>query len=259
MPVQRQLLRFFLLVFALSIPFWLIGALSQLGLAPGLPISGLAVVTPAAAAMILIARQDGRRGLAVLLERCVDYRRIGSALWYVPIVLLWPAVMVLSYVVMRETGSPVPAPRFSAWAPLVLFLAALVAALGEELGWSGYALDRLQARWTALRSGLVLGLIWAGWHTVLFLEAERSATFIGWQSLTQVATRIVLVWLYNNTGKSVFATAVCHAMMNTTWQLFPIEGSYYDPKITGAITLVAAAIVVAFFGPRTLTRGSNRE
>ena len=69
----------------------------------------------------------------------------------------------------------------------------------------------------------------------------------------------MLVWLYNNTGKSVFAIAVCHAMMNTTWQLFPIEGSYYDPKITGAITLVVAGIVVACFGPRTLTRVPDRE
>jgi hypothetical protein len=30
----------------------------------------------------------------------------------------------------------------------------------EELGWRGYVLDRLQARWNALTSSLILGMIW---------------------------------------------------------------------------------------------------
>jgi hypothetical protein len=99
-----------------------------------------------------------------------------------------------------------------------------------------------------------LGLVWATWHTVLFVEAQRSAEYIAWQSLNQVATRVVLVWLYNNTGKSVFVAALFHAMMNLSWQLFPINGSYYDPRVTGLIVTVVAAIVTVLWGPQTLAR-----
>jgi CAAX protease family protein len=249
-------LTFFLLVFALSIPFWLIGASTGLQLAPGLPVSGLSAFCPAIAALILVRRGKGTAGATELLKRALDYKRIRPKAWYVPIVLLWPGVMVLSYGLMRMMGWPVPAPHFSVLAPLAMFLAAFIAAQGEELGWSGYAIDPMQARWNALQASILLGLVWATWHIVLFVQAQRSVEYIAWQGLNQVAARVVLVWLYNNT-KSVFATAVSHAMMNVTWQLFPIHGSYYDPRITGLIMIFAATIVAVLWGPQTLARYRN--
>jgi hypothetical protein len=46
-------------------------------------------------------------------------------------------------------------------------------------------------------------------------------------------------------------------MMNLTWQLFPINGSYYDPRVTGLITAIVAVVVVIVWGPQTLARYSN--
>ena len=66
--------------------------------------------------------------------------------------------MVLSYVLMRLTGVPVPIPQFTAPAALVLALAFFVAALGEELGWSGYVIDPMQKRWGALPGRHNLGV-----------------------------------------------------------------------------------------------------
>jgi hypothetical protein len=65
-----------------------------------------------------------------------------------------------------------------------------------------------------------------------------------------VSQRVIIVWLYNNTGKSVFATALSHAMMNLTWQLFPVNGSFYDPRITGLIVTVVAFIVIFGWGAK---------
>lgn len=59
----------------------------------------------------------------------------------------------------------------------------------------------------------------------------------------------VMVWIFNNTGKGVFAAALFHMIINLTWQLFPVNGSYYDPRISGLILAVVAVIVVAFWGP----------
>ena len=72
-----------------------------------------------------------------------------------------------------------------------------------------------------------------------------------------MASRVLLVWLYNNTGKSVFAAALCHDTANVSWLLVTNEGSHDDPRITGLITAFAAAIVTVVWGPRTLARYSN--
>jgi membrane protease YdiL (CAAX protease family) len=59
-----------------------------------------------------------------------------------------------------------------------MFLLSLGAGLGEELGWSGYALDPMQARWHALQAGILLGLVWAVWHWVPLVQVHRSAEWI---------------------------------------------------------------------------------
>jgi uncharacterized protein len=72
-----------------------------------------------------------------------------------------------------------------------------------------------------------------------------------------VAARVIIVWLYNNTGKSVFVAALFHTMINLTWQMFPINGSYYDPRVIGLITAIVAVVVVIVWRPRTLAHYSN--
>jgi membrane protease YdiL (CAAX protease family) len=254
---RRSPLKFFLLVFALSIPFWLLGAVTRLQLLPGLPVSSLMVCCPLIAAWILVCREDKTTGVSEVLRRSFDYWRIRAKGWYVPIVLLMPSIAVLTYGLMRLMRLPLPAPQFSVLAALIMSLAFFLAALGEELGWSGYIIDPMQARWNALQASIRSGLVWATWHIVPFAQAHRSPAWIAWQCLYLVAFRVLLVWLYNNTGKSVFATALCHAMGNVSAFLFPVYGSHYDPRITGLIIAVAAVIVTVIWGPRRLARYSN--
>ncbi len=252
---RRSPLLFFLLVFALSIPLSLAGGVIGLELLPGLPASSLVVTfCPLIAAVILVYRENRATGVTGLLKRAFDYERIGAKAWYAPIVLLMPAVMVLEYGLLRWMGSPVPIPQFPVWAPLVVFVASFIAALGEELGWMGYAIDPMQARSGALQASILLGLAWAAWHLVPLVQAGRSPAWIAWWCLATVAQRVLIVWLYNNTGKSVFVAAVYHAMLNLTWQLFPINGSFYDPRITALIVTVVAVIVTIVWGPKTLAR-----
>jgi hypothetical protein len=165
-----------------------------------------------------------------------------------------PGIMALSYLVMRLAGVPLPLPQFSLLQALALFVGFFIGALAEELGWSGYAIDPLQDRFGALRASLLLGVVWALWHFIPLLEVPRSWTFIAWWSLGTVADRVIIVWLYNNTGRSVFVAAIFHAMINLTWQLFPVNGSFYDPRVTGLITAAVAVVVVIVWGSRTLTR-----
>lgn len=68
-----------------------------------------------------------------------------------------------------------------------------------------------------------------------------------------MALRVLLVWIYNNTGRSVFATALCHASVDVSAFVFPNYGSHYDPRFVAPITVVAAIVVTLLWGSRTLT------
>ena len=209
---------------------------------------------PLIAAVILTYRENATAGVIALLRRSFDYKRISATVWYAPIVLLMPGLFVLAYGLMRLVGLPLPTPQFPVLAALVMFLAFFVAALGEEVGWSGYVMDPMQVRWNALQASIFLGLVWATWHIVPIAQTHRSPAWIAWQCLTLVATRVLFVWLYNNTGKSVFAATLFHASGNVCYFLFPNYGSHYDPRITGLIMTFAAAAVAVVWGPRTLAR-----
>jgi membrane protease YdiL (CAAX protease family) len=203
---------------------------------------------PATAAITLVYPESKTAGVRDLLKRSFDYKRIKAKIWYAPMLLLMPVVTISSYGWMRWMGAPLPVPQIRVVATLAMSLAIFILALGEELGWSGYAIDPMQDRWGALPASILLGLVWAIWHIVPLVQVHRSPAWIAWWCLGTVAARVLIVWLYNNTGKSVFAAAVFHTTMNVTWQLFPIRGSYWDPRVNGVIMAIAAVVVVGVWG-----------
>ena len=252
-PRRRSPLAFVALLLALSVPFWLVGAAAERQLLPGLPVGALMALCPAVAASILVYLEAETAGVTALLQRAFDHERIRDKLWYAPILLLMPAMTAVAYGVMRVAGLSLPAPRFPVLAVPLLFLAFLVTGVTEELGWSGYVTDALQVRWSALRTGVLIGLVWAAWHVVVLLQAHRPPAWITAWAVGTVALRVLTVWLYNNTGKSVFAASLFHAMQNVSWQLFPNGGSHWDPRFTAPVFALTAAIVTAVWGRRTLT------
>jgi membrane protease YdiL (CAAX protease family) len=246
------------LTFALAIPFWILGGAIGYQLLPGLPVAALTFVCPGLAALILVRREDGSASVNALLRRAFDYERIKQKGWYAPALLLNPVIILFSYVVLRLVGTTVPAPHMSIQLALALSVMFFVGALGEELGWSGFAIDPMQDRWGALRAGLLLGAVWAVFHFVALAQVHRSLEWIAWWSLWTVSARVIMVWIYNNMGKSVFGVALFHAASNVSWQTFPIRGSFFDPRVASVITILVAIIVTAVWGPRTLSVRPNR-
>lgn len=249
--LQRPLLKFYLLVFVLTVPFWVIGAVTGAQLLPGVPVAALAFICPGLAALILVHQGSGLAGVRDLLMRCVDYDRIPAKIWYAPIFLLLPAVAFISYAVQRAVGVSIPPLQITLMATLGLLAVCFVMALGEEIGWTGYATDPMQKRWHPLSAGLLLGSVWAAWHIMSLIQAHRSVTWMAWWCVGTLALRVVMVWLYNRAGKSVFAAALFHAVSNVCWQSYPIQGSYFDPRINGLIMIGLAVVVTVVGGPRT--------
>ncbi len=253
-----SVLHFFLLTFLLTVPFWMAAHWVPVQFLPGLPLRSLMVLCPVTSAIILRTRERGIQSVWGLLRRSLDVRGIPSKVWLVPTVLLSPAVFLLAGAAQVWMGQSVPTPSISAVTPLVLTTVFFVAALGEELGWMGVAFEPMQRRFGTLGAGILLGLVWAAWHFVPFLQGGRSLVWIGWQTLFLVSSRVLIVWIFNNTGRSIFAAALFHATANVSWALFPIHGSYYDPHIVGLVTAFAAIAVTVVWGSQSLTRREIR-
>jgi uncharacterized protein len=167
-----------------------------------------------------------------------------------------PTILILSYVVMRLRGVPLPEPHIPFLMIPIFFLVFFIGAIGEEVGWTGYAIDPLQDRWGAFQGSLMLGSFWAIWHVLPFIQTHNAPAWVVWQSLGTVGLRVIIVWLYNNTGKSVFVAILFHAMGNVSEFLFPNYGSHYDPVTTGILIIITAAIVTFFWRQKHLP-GTN--
>ena len=249
---------FFLLVFLFSIPFWVAGPIAErflpAELTANLPVSSLMICAPIIAAVLLVRREQGPDAARALLKRALDYKRIRRTAWYVPIVFLFPATMLLQYGLLRLGGLEIGNPQIPGLMVPVSFALFFMAALGEEVGWQGYAISRLQAQWNALTASVVLGIVWTLWHVIPFVQMGRTPTWIFWHGLGMVMARILYVWIYKNTGESVFAVSLFHAMHNVSTVLLPSYGWPYEPLVTFVILAGTVAIVVFLWGPRKLAQ-----
>jgi hypothetical protein len=95
-----------------------------------------------------------------------------------------------------------------------------------------------------LRGGVLLGSVWVAFHLILLVQVDRTWEWIAWWSLGTLSLRTIMFWLYAHAGDSVFAATLFHAMINLSWQLFPIHGSFYDPRIFSLVTLVLGVLLV---------------
>jgi hypothetical protein len=96
--------------------------------------------------------------------------------------------------------------------------------LGEEIGWRGYALPRLQARYGSLLASLIIGFTWGAWHLPLFwLPGNFHQTIPPTLFLLQsVALAIIYTWLYNQTKGSLLIAHLFHAASNVTLGVLPV-------------------------------------
>jgi len=132
---------------------------------------------------------------------------------------------------------------------------------GEEFGWRGFALPRLQARYSALTSSLILGGIWTLFHLPLFFTKGGGAggnmsqtPFIAF-ALIVLSGSVLVTWLFNNTRGSVLFAYLFHAAANTWPGIFASTASGGMIFWIYAVLFSIVAILVIFlYGPSRLSR-----
>jgi uncharacterized protein len=251
---KRSILAFFLVAGVLYAP---VAIFAGVQVFPNVALFNLATFIPVAAALILVYRENKGAGVRDLLRRTFDFPRIRPKAWYLPILLLYPGIVLVQYGLALASGARVPSPTVSVWIPVVV-VALFIAAAGEELGWMGYLFDPMEDRFGTLGAAVLMGVIWAAFHIPLFASSGAAPSWIAWQLVYIAATRILFVWVYTNTGKSVFAVIVMHTTFNLGWQFFPpsaglLVPSFYDPRNL-ALTALAVLAAVLFLWGSNLTR-----
>jgi uncharacterized protein len=251
-------LAFFGLVFALSTPFWIISlSVDQSTLPDHIPVTDIgATLTPLLAACVLVVLENGWSGLKRFLARIFDYERVRDRRWLITAALLLPSLYVLTYGAMKFAGFSVQQHLNLSPALLGAFAMFTVAAAVEELGYSAYATDALQKRFSATSTALIVGLPWAVWHLPSMIKMEQSPQLIAWGLLATVAFRVITVWIYNNSNSSLFAVVITHAAGTTARTAFPGGREGYelgDGAISYSIVILAALAVTTLWGWRTLS------
>jgi membrane protease YdiL (CAAX protease family) len=127
--------------------------------------------------------------------------------------------------------------------------------LGEELGWRGFALPRLQAKYNALVSSTILGLFWGFWHIPLWIAfgQTRLPLFIDVVSMVQLA--ILYTWVYNSTGGSLLLVWLFHVAMTVTQYFLARIPTLTDDILGWGIVV----LVVVMAGARHLSRSSRKQ
>jgi uncharacterized protein len=176
------------------------------------PLGAFMAGGPLFAALIVTGVVDGRRGLRELGSRMLCWR-VGVK-WYAAAIVIPFAVALGTGALNVALGAPdSPFGALELSSLVLLFAMRLVvpvfAPVGEEPGWRGFALPRLQAEHSPLVSTLILGVVVAVWHVpLIFLSEEHFAPIF---LLATVAVTFFYTWLFNHTGGSVFMTIVAHA------------------------------------------------
>ncbi len=224
------------------------------------------------ASLIMTGLTLGKPAVIALLKRYLIWRV--RWWWYAVAFLLFPAIYIAAvWLNAALTKQPVDFSTvmarniFGTSASLPIFILPFFVfdaiTNGEEMGWRGYVLPRLQSRHSALVASLILGVIWGFWHLPKYLGPEGPGAF-GWFMLRILPESILYTWLYNNTRGSLLLVTIFHAAGNTAGVFLPTTNTVSDANlgvlfIVIAINIVVAALITAIAGPAQLSRTQLKQ
>jgi uncharacterized protein len=174
--------------------------------------------------------------------------------WSLAPVVCWPFFLLVPAAIAHVFHQPLTRPGFTGtWGAVIAQSGAffvyniLFVGVEEEPGWRGFLLDRLQLRFSPLIASLMVWLPWSLWHGPLDYYRPVHFTLVFWillRLVMAIPTNILLAWFYNRSGRSIQATALFHASMNT----FPFILPYYQPAFVLLFAWAGYAVVSGRMG-----------
>jgi uncharacterized protein len=241
---KSGVLGFFLAAFGITWFLQLPAVLAVEGIIDGpverflLPV-GLGAFGPLLAAMLVARLEAGSAGVRDLFRPLRAWRV--PAFFYLIALGLPGVILVAGMLVYRLAGGGESAPLLYLPAAPERIVAAFVFSFGEEIGWRGFALPRLQRLHGSVAATWILGFLWAFWHFPMFLLAGLTPSMFGLMVPFIVSGSFVFTWLYNRTGKSLLLAVLMHigAHLNNSNLALPAD-------VAPLVVHTAGYVVVAF-------------
>ncbi len=272
---KYPILIFVLFVYALTWPFFIFEVLASydmLSFELPMPIMILQAFMPGLAAVIVTGMISGKAGIRALLGKLLIVR-VGFR-WYIFALFAYAGISITAILINNLYGPSPALPFLSTRMPpfsgtvemLLIILSQLIFSMifnSEEIGWRGFALPRLQAKYSALTSSLILSIPWLLFHLPLFFKqgsSQADSSFISY-GVGTVAMTVIYTWLYNNARGSVLLVTLLHASSNVWTQVFSINSAgpnqFLGWTMTGVSVLVAV-VILALTGAENLSRTNTR-
>ena len=226
--VQRHpVAAFFVLAYTLSWLAWLPAILLGGGMAAILP----GAFGPLVAAYVIIRSTGGSVGA---WARQITHWRVQPRYYLYALglpALLWAAMNLELAVLGKGIDLSLLGERAPSWLA-ALVIVALVSS-GEEAGWRGFALPRLQQRLTPLRATLLLAFLWGLWHLPLY----------GIGFIAPMFYAFFYTYLYNKTG-SVGLCMLLHGGFTAALDNLILTSDSLTVDATIVATQLAATLVL---------------
>jgi membrane protease YdiL (CAAX protease family) len=168
-------------------------------------------------------------------------------LWAVIALAIWPLMILLANAIAGMIGLPISAKPVLPHLPLVfliiegfLWFLLFGGPLNEEPGWRGFALPRLQEKYSPLIASIIVGFFWGLWHVPEhFMGVYGGSPLDAVIRLQDIPRAILFTWIYNRTRGSLLIMLLLHAAINTTTMFIP--RSYH---VLFVLCFVVAIVVV---------------
>ena len=214
--------------------------------APGVSLVAVVVYAVLAAppAYVLASAFSTVPGVRQTLSSLV--RPTGRWLWYLLALSLPPIIRLFSAWLSRQAGwsllsYPQPAPDALQLAGSItgvfLYTVLYAGGLNEETGWTGFALPRLQSRYSPLVASVIVWFFWILWHVPVHLAGMYDlnlhvlvGTFFG---------RFIFTWLYNRSLGGLLTAILFHASVNVASQFIPLTNFQLLVEAVLAVALIA--------------------
>lgn len=260
----RNLLLFLIIAFGWSWISWYISGTLELPSGIGTPhfdiwAAGPVVLClllmpfgPTIAAFLVTGFTQGKPGVKTLWKRFWNFR-IGWR-WWLAIFLVPVILQGIPYILLRAIVNFHPSTYYfrNPWEIIPMLIFSIInGGLSEEFGWRGYALPRFQAKWNALVSSLVLGVIWVLWHLPLWFIGLniRETPILPW-AIAHLLLSVFYTWIFNNTRGNILGAVLFHALSDKVPDIFQAT---YHPYYW-LVQILAIALVLAIYGYRTMMR-----
>ncbi len=249
---------FFGLTFLTSWILWLPGVLETQGIItigtfpPVFTTTCMIIggVAPSLSAFVLIGLY-GKPGMLINLFKRALIWRLGKI--YIVLLFLVPTLVIIAHILnvnFFEGSWPSHDIYQEPWMiPALLFLMFLLQ-LGEEFGWRGFALDRLQSKLGPINASLVLGMLVALWHLPMFL-AKGFGHHDNQLPFFQLATTLILMsfimtWAQNKSRGSLIPAFLLHASINLSGEIMPLSQMKPDGTVDSSSWVIVNLLLAIY-------------